>query len=328
VAQKLWLEQRTKRILPIPYFHVVFTLPAQLRPLCLLHPVPLFNTLFAAASLTLLTFGHDPTHLGALLGLTAVLHTWTRKLLFHPHLHCIVTAGGLSNDGSRWVTKSPRFLFPVRALSRVFRGKFLDALRDLFALGHLPGLSAPDFDALVASVRHMDWNVYSKPPFGGAQALYSYLGRYTHRTGISNQRLVSVDDHQVTFRTHGSDTCSLSPMEFIRRFLLHVLPFRFTKIRHFGLLSSGHVNGRLEQAQRLLQPTPPPLVPAPASVDPASVDPAAVDPAAVDPAVPEDRWLCPRCQHGIMRKVASLYRLGFALVAFFCGLASLGDDTS
>ena len=329
LAQKVWLEQRTERLLPCPSFHVVFTLPQPLRKVSLHHRVALFCLLFEAARETLLTFGRDPKHLGAQLGITCVLHTWTRKLEFHPHLHCIVTAGGLSKDGTTWIPcKDPRFLFPVRALSQVFRGKFLDKLTLLFANGSLQSLTAADFAQLLTSLRAKDWVVYAKAPFGGAKALYSYLGRYTHRTGISNQRLLSVTDQAVVFRTKGHKTCSVAPHEFIRRFLLHVLPPHFVKIRHYGLLAPKNVHTRLEQARRLLTPAPAPAPQAtgsaPAHTAVSSPESAAdPSPAAVDP----DR-LCPHCRLGRMRPVASLQRVASALIFLFAALATLAADTS
>jgi len=332
LAQKAWLEQRVERLLPVPYFHVVFTLPALLRPLALSHRCLLFNLLFASASATLLAFSNDPRFLGAQLGLTAVLHTWSRTLEFHPHLHCIVTAGGLSHDGSRWVSCSPRFLFPVLALSRVFAGKFLAGLEKLFHAGQLTGIQPPAFAALLASLRAIDWVVYAKRPFGGAKALYSYLGRYTHRTGISNQRLLSFTDHAVIFRTRGNKTCTLTPTEFIRRFLQHVLPQGFVKIRHYGLLASCHVGGRLEQARRLLAPAPPSPAPssaAPSSAAPSSAAPSSAAPSSSDLDPASSAFLCPRCQRGVMCGVAPLRDLARALVAFFRHLAILaGADTS
>lgn len=335
LAQKEWLEQRSQRLLPCPYFHVVFTLPAELRSLVMRYRALLLALLFEAATKTLLCFGQDQKHLGAQLGITAVLHTWTRTLEFHPHLHCIVTAGGLSKDGSAWLKpSSPKFLFPVLALSLVFRGKFLDKLQTLFANGKLPSLSKSDFASLLASLVSKPWVVYAKRPFGGAKALYSYLGRYTHRTGISNQRLLRVDSAAVVFRTRDNKSCSVAPTEFIRRFLLHVLPPHFTKIRHYGLLASANVNGRLEQARSLLlaaAPPPPLVYPAPAdSADPTLADPTLADPTPADPAAAPG-LRCPRCRRCLMRPVASLHDLGAALVSFFAALADLcsrPSDTS
>lgn len=258
-AAAAWLEQRRQRILPVTYFHVVFTLPSALRVLCRRNPEPLLHLLFAAASKTLLELGQDPSRLGAQLGFSAILHTWTRALEYHPHLHCIVTGGGLNASGDQWIPTRPDYLFPVKVLGALFRGKYLAGLRRLYEAGELtfgPGcaeLGAPGhFRRFLDRLYQESWVVYAKPPFAGPEHVYRYLGRYTHRVGISNQRLISLDERGVTFWTKGGSTLTLPPDEFIRRFLLHVLPRGFTKIRHYGLLAPRHVNCRLEAARRLL----------------------------------------------------------------------------
>lgn len=260
LSQAKWIEGRKKRILPTHYFHLVFTLPAELRSLALCNRKAVFDILFASAAETVLELGRDPRHLGGLLGVTAVLHTWTRQLDFHPHLHCVVTGGGLDVDGGRWATAKPDFLFPVRVLSRLFRGKFLAALERAYAKGTLEfaggcaDLGVPDcFAHLKDALYRKEWVVYAKPPFGGPGAVFEYLGRYTHRVAISNQRLISIDDRSVTFHTRGGKTATLAPDEFIRRFLMHVLPRGYTKIRHFGLLAAGNVNTKLVRARELLE---------------------------------------------------------------------------
>lgn len=276
-AAAAWLEQRQQRILPTTYFHVVFTLPAALRVLCRRNPVPLYQLLFAAVSRTLLELGQDPERLGAQLGFSAILHTWTRTLEYHPHLHCIVTGGGLNAAGDRWLATRPDYFFPVTVLGALFRGKFLDGLRRRYAAGELafgPGCAeladAEHFHRFLDGLYRQDWVVYAKPPFAGPEHVYRYLGRYTHRVGISNQRLLRHDGRTVTFLTKNGATCTLAADEFIRRFLQHVLPRGFTKIRHYGLLAPAHVNGRLELARQLLAdatptaraaPTPPPQPP-------------------------------------------------------------------
>lgn len=261
LAQARWIEARKARVLPIPHFHVVFTLPSELRALAAANRKEVFRLLFKAASETLHAFADDPKRLGAQLGITAVLHTWTRKLAFHPHLHCIVTGGGLSKDGCRWVQakSSGKFLFPVEPLSMTFRGKFVAALDRSREQGRLRfvGTSAPlankaAFKRLKSKLFACKWVVYAKRPFGGAEHVFEYLGRYTHRTGISNHRLVSMDERGVTFRTHGDSTETLPAPEFIRRFLMHVLPSGFVKIRHYGLLAPCNVNTRLAIARALL----------------------------------------------------------------------------
>jgi hypothetical protein len=263
-----WVEQRMERVLPTHAFHVVFTLPEQLRALARVNPTLIFNMLFACATETLLELGRDPHRLGAELGITSVLHTWTRELLFHPHLHCIVTGGGLSLDGERWVSTCPNFLLPVRVMGKLFRGKLLARLRDAYWTSKLrldgaaTGLAdAKRFLRLCVKLRKKRWVVYAKPPFGGPENVFRYLGRYTHRVGISNQRLVDYDEHTVTFRTRKDNTVTVAPGEFIRRFLLHVLPPGFVKIRHHGLMAPCNIATKLAAARRLLEaasPTPTP----------------------------------------------------------------------
>ncbi len=268
LAQARWIAARKERVLPVHHFHVVFTLPGSLRPLARRNAARIYDLLFAAASSTLLTLGQDPDRLGGLLGVTGVLHSWTRELTFHPHLHCIVTGGGLSPDGTRWLATRRKHLFPVRVLGALFRGKFMDGL--ITAHRERPfdlpsDLEDPrDFTAWKDHLYREDWVVYAKQPFGGAEQVFAYLGRYTHRVGLSNQRIRAADDHGVTFVTKGDKTVTLEPVEFIRRFLLHVLPHRFVKIRHYGLLASGNVDGKLALARHLLD--------APAASAPSSAD--------------------------------------------------------
>jgi hypothetical protein len=270
LRQARWVAARMERVLPTHHFHVVFTVPQELKPLALHNRVRFFELLFAAASRTLLALGRDPRRLGARLGVTAVLHTWTRTLAFHPHLHCIVTGGGLAPDGPRWVTAPGRgrYLFPVTVVARLFRGKLLAALARARQRGQLqfagPCAHLADpiaFARLQDDLYCKPWVVYCKPPFGGAQQVFKYLGRYTHRVGISNQRLIALDDRGVTFATKHGERATLSADEFIRRFLLHVLPAGFVKIRHFGLLAPAHVTRALAQARHLLTPAPAPDFP-------------------------------------------------------------------
>jgi len=260
LAQARWLAQRMERMLPVDAFHVVFTLPSGLRPLVLDNRAVLFNALFAAAAEALKELAKDPKYLGAEVGITAVLHTWTRELLFHPHIHCVVTSGGLSMDGARWVQgKSAAFLFPVRVLGALFRGKFLARLEELYDKGalRLTGASARFADRKVfvrlrRKLYKTRWVVYAKPPFGGPEEFFRYVGRYTHRVGISNARVVALDDARVVFRTHGDSTATLTHDEFLRRFLLHVLPDRFSKIRHYGLFAPGPASKKLALARTRL----------------------------------------------------------------------------
>lgn len=254
-----WLEKRKQTILPAHYFHVVFTVPEELKAIAWQNQARFYSMLFAAASATLIELGQDPKRLGGLLGVTAVLHTWTRTLAYHPHLHCIVTGGGLSTDGNRWLDCNPRFLFPVKVIGALFRGKMIAALRAAKARSLLhcssdtSALADSDaFARMIASIEKRSWVVYAKPPFGGPEQVFAYLGRYTHRTGISNHRIISADDRAVRFHTKNGETCTLTPHEFIRRFLSHVLPRGLVKIRHFGLLAPSNVKTKLALARRLL----------------------------------------------------------------------------
>ena len=269
LAQARWMERRLLRLLPTDYFHVVFTVPdTLLNGIALRNRELFFDALFAAGSETLLALGNDPKRLGAQLGITCVLHTWTRDLRFHPHLHCIVTGGGLTADGARWRSTAQDYLFPVRVLSKLFRGKLLATLEEARRNGRLKLEGIEGFDDKSRSDRawhrlrdklyQTRWISYAKPPFGGAKAVYEYLGRYTHRVGLSNHRLLSTTADAVTFRTRAEQTVTLHPIEFLRRFLLHVLPHRFVKLRHYGLLAPGNVNGRLLLArQRIAARTTP-----------------------------------------------------------------------
>ena len=257
LAQAQWLEKRRERVLPVPYFHVVFTLPGELKPLAFRNRRLFYEMLFRAASQTLLALGRDPGRLGAQIGFTAVLHTWARDLQFHPHLHCIVTGGGLTEDGERWVSSSSTYLFPIEVISQLYRGKFVAALTSAYRKEQLDlpsNLTTPEeFEILRRSLFSKNWVVYAKRPFAGPEQVFSYLGRYTHRVGISNHRILSVTDNSVTIATRGNATATMHPLEFIRRFLNHVLPNGFVKIRHYGLLASANVNSKLVVARSLLQ---------------------------------------------------------------------------
>jgi predicted RNA-binding Zn-ribbon protein involved in translation (DUF1610 family) len=247
-----WLERRRARILPVHYFHVVFTLPAELRPLARAHRELVFDAMFAAAGAALGELGRDPRRIGGELGVTAVLHTWTRQLEFHPHIHCVVTGGGLSLDGERWIATRSDFLLPVRVLGALFRGKVLAALGAARAKGELRVTDRVAWQRLIDKLYRLRWNTYVKPPFGGPEQVFAYLGRYTHRVAISNHRLLSFDEHGVRFRTRGDRHAILSADEFVARFVEHVLPPGFVKIRHYGLHSASHATTRLEQARALL----------------------------------------------------------------------------
>jgi putative transposase/transposase-like zinc-binding protein len=253
-----WLEQRRAELLPIPYFHVVFTVPEELNPLAVSHPKLLYSLLFHCASETLLEIAADPKHLGARIGILAVLHTWSQKLTLHPHVHCIVTGGGLSIDGDWWVGCRSDFFLPVRVLKKLFRGKLLAALKAAAGSGELPSTHLPDLDALYRK----SWVVYCKPPFGSPEQVLAYLARYTYRVAISNSRLVRLEGEEVTFtwRDYADHDrmreMTLSGEEFLRRFLLHVLPDRFVRIRYYGLLANRNREKALALCRKVL-PGPP-----------------------------------------------------------------------
>ena len=253
LEQHRWLERRRERTLPTPYFHVVFTLPAELRAIVLADRERLFTMLMRAASETLLTLAHDDKRLGATPAITMVLHTWTRELLFHPHVHAIVSAGGLRiGDQPRWVRGSDRYLFPVKVMAKLFRRLFRDALLEAIESG-LVTIPSGSESTVHAALFDKRWVVYVKAPFGGADQVFNYLGRYTHRVGISNARILRSNEEGVTFATKNGRTCTLPQVEFLRRLLQHVLPKGFHKIRHYGLCSASHVRlGTLECARSLL----------------------------------------------------------------------------
>jgi hypothetical protein len=271
-AAKDWLAARQAELLPVPYYHLVFTLPAPIAGIAYHNKAEIYGALFKAAAETLTTIAADPKHLGARIGLTAVLHTWGSALTHHPHLHCIVPGGGISLDGSHWVACRPGFFLPVRVLSRLFRRLFLEKLAAAHEAGHLRFFNdltqLQDRDAfadLLAPLRKIEWVVYAKRPFAGPEAVLAYLSRYTHRVAIANSRLVVFDDQGVTFkwkdyRAKARDrqkVMTLTPGEFIRRFLIHVLPSRFHRIRHYGLFANGARADNLARARELLNVTAP-----------------------------------------------------------------------
>ena len=292
-ARDRWLAARSRELLPTCYVHVVFTLPQQLAPLALQNKGELYRLLFRASAETLLTVARDPQHLGAEIGFFSVLHTWNQQLLHHPHVHCVVPAGGLSPDHSRWIPASASFFLPVKVLSRVFRGKFVAGLRELHhegklgfhgSLSHLQPPSA--FAAMLRGLFRSDWVVYCKRPFGGAEHVLHYLGAYTHRVAISNHRLVDLADGLVTFRWRDSAHKNKKRLmrlpldEFLRRFFLHVLPRGFVRIRHFGLFAHRRRAALLPLCLELL--TAASLVSAPTISE-------------AKPAPPHHLWSCPHC---------------------------------
>lgn len=260
-----WLEARKRDILPTHYFHVVFTIPEALRPIALRNQRVVYSLLFNAVSVTLKELAGDPKHIGAEIGFMALLHTWTQTLLDHPHVHCIVPGGGLSLDGGRWVSSKKEFFIPVKVLSRKFRGKFLHYLKKAHndgELGFPGGIKAlkegPAFGKYLSGLYAQEWVVYCKPPFKRPEDVIDYMGRYTHRVAISNDRIVDMQSDQVTFKYRDrSDNdkikyMSLDAFEFIRRFLLHVLPDGFMKVRHYGLLSNRNRKSKLPVCKALL----------------------------------------------------------------------------
>jgi hypothetical protein len=296
-ARERWIAARRRELLPARYVHVVFTLPRELAPLALQNKKVVYDLLFRASAETLLEVARDPRHLGAEIGFFSVLHTWNQKLGLHPHVHCVVPAGGLSPDRTHWIKPRYAFFLPVKVLSRVFRGKFVAALRCAFRedrlrfQGSLTPLAHPKtFAAWLRPLFRKDWVVYSKRPFGGPEYVLQYLGRYTHRVAISNHRLVSLAEGKVTFRwrdsahTNEQRLMTLSLDEFLRRFLLHVLPKGFVRIRNFGFLAHRRRAWTLPLCFQLLDSAP-------------QAKPE------VCTASPCDLWICPQC-HGPMKLIA------------------------
>jgi hypothetical protein len=291
-ARERWIENRQQELLPTGYFHAVFTVPHELNVFALTSPRVFYDLLFASASETLIEVARNPERLGADIGVLAILHTWGQNLLLHPHIHCVIPAGGLSADRAQWVRTQQRFLLPIRILRKVFRGKFLDGLRRLHRSGQLrcQGLAAEfedrkQFSRLVGPLYRKDWVVYTKKAMGGPEQVLRYLGRYTHRIAISNHRLIAFDGEHVTFRwkdyAHGGKQriMTLESREFLRRFFLHVLPKGFVRIRHFGLLANRFRNRNLALARQLL----------------ATSRPQKIDSPTIDLQPKSTLWLCPRC---------------------------------
>ena len=295
-AAHRWLEARQVDLLPVEYYHVVFTLPAPISAIAYTNKAVIYGLLFQVAAETLRTIAADPKHLGARIGLTLVLHTWGSALTHHPHVHGIVPGGGLSPDGQRWIACRPGFFLPVRVLSRLFRRRFLEALAKAHAAGLLQFFG--EYDALsnaaafadwLKPLRRIEWVVYAKRPFAGPAAVLAYLARYTHRVAIANSRLISLDEHGVTFkwkdyRAEGKTkhkTMTLSADEFMRRFLLHVLPSGFHRIRHYGLIANAGRRENLARARELL------------NVASAANDEASTGNSAAEPVQPT--YVCPDC---------------------------------
>lgn len=269
LARAQWIEDRKSELLDCPYFHVVFTLPEEIAAISYQNKAVVYNLLFAATAETLCTIAADPKHLGAEIGFFAVLHTWGQNLMHHPHLHCVVPGGGLSPDGERWVACRSGFFLPVRVLSRFFRRRFLELLGQAFQRGELEFFSALEslrerkaFLRYLEPLREKEWVVYAKAPFAGPEQVLDYVGRYTHRVAISNNRLLNIGDGHVIFRWRdyrdgdAQKTMTLAAGEFLRRFLLHVLPPGFHRIRYYGLLGNRHRQGKLDHCRQLLDMSP------------------------------------------------------------------------
>jgi hypothetical protein len=306
-----WLVARLARLLPVPYFHVVFTVPAELNALGLGNKRVFYDLLFATFAETLKQTAREKKHLGAEPGFTAVLHTWGQNLLFHPHIHCVVTGGGLSEDAARWVAARERFFVHVKVLGSRFRGKFLDGLRGARAADklHYGGSTASLADTraweeLLKPLYKKKWVAYAKAPFGGPEQVFQYLGRYTHRVAISNRRILDVANGRVAFTLKDyadggrRKTMTLSAVEFLRRFLLHVLPYGFTRIRHFGLCAPSNIETKLEVARQILEREP-----VATSVAPLTQ---ASDSDECAETVERAPTICPKCGHdGLVRRSIS-----------------------
>jgi hypothetical protein len=298
-----WMAARQAELLPVEYFHVVFTIPTVLGPIALQNPRVVYGLLFRAVAETLEQIAADPKHLGAEIGFLAILHTWGQNLQHHPHVHCVVPGGGLSLDGSRWISGRPGYLFPVEVLSQVFRGKFLALLRAAFDRGKLSfhgklaSLAVPgEFQRRLSASVQTPWVVHAKPPWGGPQQVLKYLARYTHRVAISNRRLTALDGDEVKFLwkdyAHGGKpkTMTLKAIEFIRRFLIHVLPAGFVRVRHYGFLANRVCRKKLELCRALLGVK-------------TAAEPVMPDPSAELKEIPEGQAAanaCPSCGRGQM----------------------------
>lgn len=305
MARAKWLADRETELLPVGYFHVVFTLPQQIGALALQNAAEIYRILFRAVSETLLTIAADSKHLGAAIGFLAVLHTWGQTLHLHPHIHCVVPGGGISPDGARWISCRESFFLPVRVLSRLFRKKFLIYLMKSFRegklkfYGEMAGLAKPaPFEALCRQASRIEWVVYAKAPFGGPEQVLKYLARYTHPVAISNRRLLSMEDGRVNFEWkdyaggNKTKTMTLHVVEFIRRFLLHILPGGFVRIRQFGFLSNRVRREKLALCRALLAAEP-----ATASLASSSGDAKTED---------RDRTTCPVCKSGHLIRIETI----------------------
>ena len=311
LARAKWLADRQAELLDVPYFHVVFTVPHEIAVIAFQNQTEVYDILFRAASETLRTIASDPKHLGAEIGFLAVLHTWGQNLMHHPHLHCLVPGGGIAPDGKGWIACRPGFFLPVRVLSRMFRGLFMHYLEKAFSAGDLKFFSAhrhlhepAAFRRHLAPIRDTEWVVYAKRPFAGPAQVLDYVGRYTHRVAISNNRLLSMENGKIRFRWkdyrdgNRQKTMTLEPGEFIRRFLIHVLPDGFHRIRYYGFLGNCHRARKLERCRELLGMAP---------VGP-ETDPTAGYHERYEALTGRSLHECPHCRAGIMVVISTIAR--------------------
>jgi hypothetical protein len=338
-ARARWLDARAGELLPVPYFHVVFTLPGVLAPLALQNPAVVYNALFGSVAATMSEVAANPKRLGARVGFLAVLHTWGQNLMHHPHVHCVVPAGGPSPDGTRWVPGRADFFLPVRVLSRVFRGKFIDLLKTAFGRGELrfhgdlePLAEPAAMERLLNESVRNEWVVYAKPPFGGPAQVLKYLARYTHGVAISNSRLLSMAEGKVTFRwkdyAHGNrnGTMTLDAAEFIRRFLMHVMPPGFVRIRYYGFMANRGRAENLARCRQLIEERSDAGSPNSTSTDDA---PAIAAVLGAGPATDgRGDGCCPVCRQGRMQRVGLLERQRAQYVRPLVPIPVVYQDTS
>ena len=309
--QLKWIDKMAANLLPVGYFHLVFTIPHELNSLCLMNKKELYGILFSAAAETVIMLCKDKKHLGAKPGLISVLHTWGQNLMEHPHIHMIVTAGGISNKGNRWISSSKKFFIPVKVLSRVFRGKFLSKLKQAYSQGDLNLVGSnvdlkneQSFKQLLDSVYEKQWVVYAKKPFGGVGNVLKYLGRYTHRIAISNHRIVDIDDGKVRFKwkdyanRNTPEVMSLKAGEFIRRFLLHTLPKGLCKLKYYGLTANRNKKMNLALVRKWLN-----------APDPVYIDSGEGWQETLLRLTGFNVLICPKCKKGEMKTIKVFERL-------------------
>lgn len=307
LTKEHWVEERKNDLLPVPYFHIVFTLPDDLNEIALRNKKEIYALLLKTSAETLQELSKDPKYLGAQIGFISILHTWGQNLMDHPHVHCIVTGGGLSADQTKWVASNPTFFLPVKVMSRLFRGKILNYFRKAQLKNPWKGIeNHAEFQKKVNILYNKEWVVYCKRPFKNSEHVFNYLGRYTHKVAINNQRITQVSDEKVTFQwrdykdNHQNKEMTLVAFEFIRRFLLHILPSGFVKIRHYGILSSRNKKSKLKCSRKLLE-VPEPYIETPKKKE-TWVE-------IVIRLTQKDPTLCPICKKGHMFILQTLHPL-------------------